>query len=85
MLLATGRRGVKLFEARRPATLEDVSWLRKALGRQLGELRLPGDVAGEIVLAVAELAANLVTHADPAPKELAVEAGAGRHPPHRDP
>lgn len=74
MLLATGRRGVKLFEARRPATLEDVSWLRKALGRQLGELRLPGDVAGEIVLAVAELAANLVAHADPAPKELAVEA-----------
>lgn len=65
---------MKLFEARRPATLEDVSWLRKALGRQLAELRLPGDVAGEIVLAIVELAANLVTHSDPPPRELAVEA-----------
>ncbi|OZA91501.1 MAG: hypothetical protein B7X76_02225, partial [Azorhizobium sp. 39-67-5] len=65
---------MKLFEARRPATLEEVSWLRKALGRQLGELRLPGDVAGEMVLAVAELAANLVAHSDPPPRELAVEA-----------
>ncbi|MEP9377046.1 SpoIIE family protein phosphatase [Aquabacter sp. CN5-332] len=65
---------MKLFEARRPATLEDVSWLRKALRRQFAQLRLGADVADEIVLAVAELAANLVTHADPPPRELALEA-----------
>ncbi|MEW6122821.1 MAG: SpoIIE family protein phosphatase [Pseudomonadota bacterium] len=65
---------MKLFEARRPASLEEVSWLRKALRRQFGELRLPSDVADEIVLSVAELAANLVTHGAPPPGELALEA-----------
>lgn len=65
---------MKLFEARRPANLEEVSWLRKALRRQFDELRLPGEVADETVLAVAELAANLVTHGDPAPSELALTA-----------
>ncbi|WP_127088074.1 SpoIIE family protein phosphatase [Aquabacter cavernae] len=65
---------MKLFEARRPASLEEVSWLRKALRRQFGELRLPSDVADETVLAVAELAANLVTHSHPPPRELALEA-----------
>lgn len=65
---------MKLFEARRPATLEEVSWLRRALRRQFAQLRLGADIADEIVLAVAELAANLVTHADPPPKELFLEA-----------
>lgn len=65
---------MKLFEARRPASLEDVSWLRKALRRQFGELRLPGDVADETVLAVAELTANLVAHGTPPARELALEA-----------
>ncbi len=65
---------MKLFEARRPATLDEVSWLRKALRRKLSELRLASDVADEIVLAVAELAFNLVRHANPPPRELALEA-----------
>ncbi|TCT05964.1 SpoIIE family protein phosphatase [Aquabacter spiritensis] len=65
---------MKLFEARRAATLEDVSWLRKALRRRFAELRIGADIADEIVLAVAELAANLVSHAAPAPRELALEA-----------
>lgn len=65
---------VKLFEARRPATLEEVSWLRKALRRQLLQLRVGSDITDEVVLAIAELAANAVRHALPRPSEIALTA-----------
>ncbi|QTL05225.1 SpoIIE family protein phosphatase [Aquabacter sp. L1I39] len=65
---------MKLFEARRPATLEEVSWLRKALRRQLLQLRVGADITDEVVLAVAELAANAVRHAWPRPTEIALTA-----------
>lgn len=65
---------MKLFEARRPATLEEVSWLRKALRRQLAQLRIGADIADEVVLAMVELATNIVRHATPAPSEIGLDA-----------
>lgn len=72
--LSAGRDAVRLFEARRPATLEEVSWLRKALRRQLLQLRVGADITDEVVLAIAELAANAVRHAWPRPSEIALSA-----------
>ncbi len=65
---------MKLFEARRPATLEEVSWLRKALRRQFAQLRIGADIADEVVLAMVELATNIVRHASPPATEIALEA-----------
>ncbi len=65
---------MKLFEARRPATLEEVSWLRKALRRQFAQLRIGADIADEIVLAMVELATNIVRHATPPATEIALDA-----------
>ncbi|GGF75852.1 hypothetical protein GCM10007301_39770 [Azorhizobium oxalatiphilum] len=64
---------MKLFEAVRPATLEEVSWLRKALRRQLAQLRIGTDIVDEVVLALVELATNVVRHSDPAPTEIGLE------------
>ena len=65
---------MKLFEDRRPATLEEVSWLRKALRREFSQLRVGPDIADEIVLAVAELAANAVRHAAKPPTHITLKA-----------
>ncbi|WP_341988120.1 SpoIIE family protein phosphatase [Azorhizobium sp. AG788] len=65
---------MKLFEARRPATLEEVSWLRKALRRQFAQLRIGADIADEVVLAMVELATNIVRHAIPPANEIGLDA-----------
>ncbi|MFM2422105.1 MAG: hypothetical protein RL291_635 [Pseudomonadota bacterium] len=54
---------MKLFDQTRPATLEDVSWLRKAVRRQFEGLNIASDLSNEFVLAIAELATNIVAHA----------------------
>lgn len=64
---------MKLFEARQPATLEGVSWLRKALRRHFAELRLGGDIADEIITAVVELATNVVRHGTPSAQDIGLE------------
>ncbi|MGU3496486.1 SpoIIE family protein phosphatase [Xanthobacteraceae bacterium A53D] len=64
---------MKLFEAVRPATLEDVSWLRKALRRQLAQLRIGTDIVDEVVLAMVELATNVVRHSHPPASEIGLE------------
>jgi CheY-like chemotaxis protein/anti-sigma regulatory factor (Ser/Thr protein kinase) len=64
---------VKLFHAERPASLEDVAWIRRALGRCLADLRLASDITNEILLAVSELATNVVLHGRPPASTLAVE------------
>ncbi|MFG1412563.1 SpoIIE family protein phosphatase [Xanthobacter sp. VTT E-85241] len=61
-----------LFEARRPATLESISWIRKALRRELAQLRIGADISDEVVLALVELATNAVQHARPPARELIV-------------
>ncbi|MFG1427490.1 SpoIIE family protein phosphatase [Roseixanthobacter glucoisosaccharinicivorans] len=63
---------MELFEARRPATLESISWIRKALRRQLAQLRIGADISDEVVLALVELATNTVQHARPPAREIAV-------------
>ncbi|WP_029006691.1 SpoIIE family protein phosphatase [Azorhizobium doebereinerae] len=64
---------MKLFEASRPATLEEVSWLRKALKRQFAQLRIGPDIADEVVLAMVELATNVVRHSHPPAREIGLE------------
>lgn len=54
---------MKLFEEVRPATLQDVSWLRRALRRELENLRIEADLANDVQLAIAEMATNAVVHA----------------------
>ncbi|MFG1399090.1 SpoIIE family protein phosphatase [Roseixanthobacter pseudopolyaromaticivorans] len=63
---------MKLFEARKPATLESISWVRKALRRQLSQLRIGADISDEVVLALVELATNTVQHARPPAREFSV-------------
>ncbi|MFG1421940.1 SpoIIE family protein phosphatase [Roseixanthobacter liquoris] len=63
---------MELFEAQRPATLESISWIRKALRRQLAQLRIGADISDEVVLALVELATNAVQHARPPARTLTV-------------
>ncbi|HQS08812.1 MAG TPA: SpoIIE family protein phosphatase, partial [Xanthobacteraceae bacterium] len=63
---------MELFEARKPATLESISWIRKALRRELAQLRIGADISDEVVLALVELATNAVQHARPPARELIV-------------
>lgn len=58
---------MRLYEERRAATLEDVSHLRRALGRELHNLRVPFDIANDVLLAVAEMLTNTVAHGQPSP------------------
>jgi CheY-like chemotaxis protein/anti-sigma regulatory factor (Ser/Thr protein kinase) len=64
---------VNLFHARRPASLEEVAWIRKALSRCLADLRLASDIANEVLLSVSELATNVVLHGRPPATTLEVE------------
>ena len=45
---------MRLYDEQRPATLQDVSYLRRALKRELEGLRVPFDLANDVLLAVAE-------------------------------
>jgi len=64
---------LKLFTAERPATLDDVAWIRKAFARRLAELRLPSEIANEVLLSISELATNIVLHGNPSAQGLRVE------------
>ncbi|MDB5572535.1 MAG: proble transcriptional regulator [Hyphomicrobiales bacterium] len=61
-----------IFSETRPATLTDVSRLRRELSRRLSELRLPETMVWEVLLAVAEAGANLVRHATTLATEMHV-------------
>ncbi len=74
-----------LFQETRPATLEDIRWLRKDLGRKLEEscLRVIDPVLYDkqitlslidsILLAVTEIANNVVQHSVPKPSFISLE------------
>ncbi len=61
---------MRLYDEQRPATLQDVSYLRRALKRELEGLRVPFDLANDVLLAVAEVATNAVVHASPSPRTI---------------
>ncbi len=63
---------MKIFNETRPATIKDVSRLRSALARRLGELRLPEALVWEVLLAVAEAGANIVRHGARPAREISV-------------
>jgi CheY-like chemotaxis protein/anti-sigma regulatory factor (Ser/Thr protein kinase) len=64
---------MKLFDATRPATLEDVSWLRNAMRRELENLRMVSGLVDDLQLVVAEIATNVVVHASSPPQSLGVK------------
>jgi anti-sigma regulatory factor (Ser/Thr protein kinase)/CheY-like chemotaxis protein len=63
---------MRIFEEARPATLEDVSWLRKALARRLEDLRLSAEIINDLQITVSEIATNAVVHCTPKPTTLEV-------------
>ncbi len=63
---------MNVFEAERPASLADVSWLRRAAARRLQDLRLTPEIVEDLQLVISEIAANAVLHGRPAPRTLGV-------------
>lgn len=65
-------RHLRVFEARHPATLADVSCIRAALCQRLAERRLPRATAEDLSLAFSEIAGNVIEHGRPAANFLGV-------------
>lgn len=61
---------MRIFAEERPASLENASWLRKALARRLGEFRIAPELIDDLQLVVSEVCANAVQHGDPKPSSL---------------
>jgi CheY-like chemotaxis protein/anti-sigma regulatory factor (Ser/Thr protein kinase) len=64
---------MNLFDATRPATLENVSWLRNAMRRELENLRMVSGLVDDLQLVVAEIATNLVVHANSPPQSIGLK------------
>lgn len=62
-----------LFSEQRAATLDDMSWLRRALRRCLSEIRLLPEVSDDLQLIVAEVVTNVIRHANPPAKNIGIE------------
>lgn len=56
---------MNLFDQTSPATVEGVTWLRRAVRREFECLNIAVDLGNELLLAIAELATNIVAHASP--------------------
>ena len=61
-----------VFEAERPATVAEVSWLRRAAARRLQDLRLPAEIVEDLQLVISEIGAKAGLHGRPAAKILRV-------------
>ncbi|MGA8169931.1 MAG: SpoIIE family protein phosphatase [Methylocystis sp.] len=61
---------MRIFEATREANLSEVSWLRAAMGRGLGDARLPQEIIEDLQLVLSEVATNIVAHGQPSPTSL---------------
>ena len=64
---------MRIFRESRPATLQDVSWLRRAMCAELDNLRLKRDLVDDLAIVVSEVGANLVAHSDPPATMIDVE------------
>lgn len=64
---------MKIFSETRAATLEDVSWLRRAIRRELTNLRIQPELVNDVQVAIAELATNAVVHGSPAPTQIGLD------------
>ena len=63
---------MKIFDEWRPASLENVSWIRRTMARRLVDLRLSEDILDDLQLIVSEIGSNAVMHGRPLPGVLAV-------------
>jgi DNA-binding response OmpR family regulator/anti-sigma regulatory factor (Ser/Thr protein kinase) len=63
---------MKLFDETRPATPENVSWLRRSVRRELVGLKLQSELINDVQLVVAELATNALVHAGRPPNQIGV-------------
>ena len=61
-----------VFEAERPASVAEVSWLRRAAARRLPDRRLPTEIVEDLQLVISEVGANAVLHGRPSPRTLGV-------------
>lgn len=64
---------MRIFREVRPATLQDVSWLRRAMCAELENLRLKPALIDDLAIVVSEVGANLVAHSNPAATFVDVE------------
>lgn len=62
-----------LLDEARPATLEDVSLLRRTARRSLESLHIDAQLVSDIQLSIAELAANAVKHAKSPPSSIGLK------------
>ena len=63
---------MKLFDQSLPATMENVSWLRRTVRRELIGLNLQAELINDLQLVVAELATNAIAHAPVAPNQVGI-------------
>jgi serine/threonine-protein kinase RsbW len=61
---------MKIFDEKRDATLQNVSWLRSAMRRALEGLHISEDLVNDIQLAISELMTNIVVHSSVPPQFL---------------
>ena len=61
---------MKIFDEKRDATLQNVSWLRSAMRRALEGLHISEDLVNDIQLAISELMTNIVVHSSAPPQFL---------------
>jgi anti-sigma regulatory factor (Ser/Thr protein kinase)/CheY-like chemotaxis protein len=65
---------MEIFSTVRPATLENLSLMRRELTRKLRDLRLDSGLIEDMQLAIMELATNAIRHAGKAPTTMALSA-----------
>lgn len=62
-----------LFDQARPATPENVSWLRRTVRRELIGLRLQSELIDDLQLVISELATNAIAHAEVSPSQIGIQ------------
>ena len=63
---------MQLFSEKCPATLKDISLVRRSMRRALNEIRMSDELVGDLQLIVSEIAVNTIEHAAEKPTEIEV-------------